>query len=90
MVILNACATNWPHFPSFGRLGKNLVFCCVLTVWKFHNISITQILREINFGGSRSSKNAICAISEALNCIGLVNFSIQKVQKSIKVIIQSP
>ena len=24
------------------------------TVWKFHEFSITQILREINFEGSRS------------------------------------
>ena len=29
------------------------------TVWKFRDYSITQILREINFGGSRSSKSAI-------------------------------
>ena len=26
----------------------------MLTVWKFHNFSITQILREINFEESRS------------------------------------
>ena len=29
------------------------------TMWKFHDFSITQILREINFG---DSKNAICPI----------------------------
>ena len=28
------------------------------TVWKFHDFSVTQILREINFGECRSSKNA--------------------------------
>ena len=31
-------------------------YCYVRTVWKFHDFSITQILREINFGESRSSK----------------------------------
>ena len=29
------------------------------TVWKFHDLSITQILREINFGDGRSAKSAI-------------------------------
>ena len=29
------------------------------TVWKFHDFSVTQILREINFRECRSSKNAI-------------------------------
>ena len=29
------------------------------TVWKFQYFSVTQILREINFGESRSSKNAV-------------------------------
>ena len=37
------------------------------TKWKFQDFSPTQILREINFGRARSSKNAIFAISEALN-----------------------
>ena len=37
------------------------------TVWKFHNFSITQILRQINFGDSRSAKAAILAHLEALN-----------------------
>ena len=31
------------------------------TVWKFHDFYITQILREINFWGSRSAKSAILA-----------------------------
>ena len=39
--------------------------------------SITQILREINFGESRSSKTAILAILGALKMVHLVNFSIQ-------------
>ena len=34
------------------------------TVWKFHDFSITQILREINFGDSRSAKSAILTYLE--------------------------
>ena len=37
-----------------------------ITVWKFHEFSITQILREINFGDSRSAKSAILIHLEAL------------------------
>ena len=36
-------------------------------MWKFHDFSITEILREINFGGSRSAKSAISKHLEALN-----------------------
>ena len=36
-------------------------------MWKFHDFSITQILREINFEDFRSAKSAILANSEALN-----------------------
>ena len=31
----------------------------VFTVWKFHDLPITQILREINFGHSKSATSAI-------------------------------
>ena len=37
-------------FISFGQQT---------TVWKFHKFSITHILREINFGDSKSAKSAI-------------------------------
>ena len=37
------------------------------TVWKFHNFSTTQILREINFEDSRSAKSANLTHLEALN-----------------------
>ena len=37
------------------------------TVWKFPDVTITQILREINFGDSRSAKSAILKHLEALN-----------------------
>jgi len=59
------------------------------TVWKFQDFSITQILREINFGGCRSSKTAVLAILGALKMINLVNFSLQKMQEFIKIKIQS-
>ena len=36
-------------------------------MWKFHDFSITQILREINFGDSKSAKSAILTHLEALN-----------------------
>ena len=37
-------------------------------MWKkFHDFSFTQILREINFGGSRSAKSAIITYLQALN-----------------------
>ena len=33
-----------------------------ITVWKFHDFSVIQILREINFGESRSSITAIIGL----------------------------
>ena len=36
-------------------------------MWKFHDFSITQILREINFKDPRSAKSAIVTHLEALN-----------------------
>ena len=57
-------------------------------MWKFHDFSVTQILREINFAESRRSKTDVLAILEALKVIDLVNFSLQKMQKFIKTKIQ--
>ena len=54
------------------------------TVWKFHDFSITQILREINFGDSRSAESAIYTILGAVNFVLLVIFSLEKVQNVIK------
>ena len=51
-------------------------------------IFITQILREINFGGCRSCKTAGLAILGDLKMINLVNFSLQKMQKFLKIKIQ--
>ena len=36
------------------------------TVWKFHDFSIVQILRQINFGDSKSTEYAILAHLVAL------------------------
>ena len=38
------------------------LFFFVLSVWKYQDFSVSQILREINFGGCRSSKLAVFAI----------------------------
>ena len=53
------------------------------TVWKFQDFSVTQILREIVFGGSRCSKIAILAILGALNFVDFVNFSLHIIIKKI-------
>ena len=61
----SSTASNSPAFKPEGEPPKKN---SVNTVWKFHPFSVTQILREINFGGWRSSKNAVFAIFWALNC----------------------
>ena len=48
------------------------------------DISVIQILREINFGVLRSSKTAVFDIIETLKMVNLVNFSLQNVQKVTK------
>ena len=48
----------------FASCSWSTALCTVL---KFHNFSITQILREINFGDSRSAKSAILTHLETLN-----------------------
>ena len=58
-------------------------------MWKFQDFCITQFIREINFEHSRSAKTAIFALLRAVNFVQLVNFSFQKVQKFIKIQIQS-
>ena len=37
------------------------------TVWNFQHFSVTEILREINFGGSRSAKSALLIHLETQN-----------------------
>ena len=53
-------------------------------MWKFHDFSVTQIFRGINFGESRGAKTAVFAILGALNFVNLVHFSLQKMRKFIK------
>ena len=53
--------------PDVTPLNSSLPFCHPYTVWKFHDFSITQILREINFRDSKSAKSAIFTHFEALN-----------------------
>ena len=43
------------------------IFTQRCTVWKFHDFSISQILREINLGDSRRAKSAILTLSEIQN-----------------------
>ena len=66
---------------------KNLDF--YTTVWKCQDFSVTQILREINFGEFWSYKAAVFAIFGVLKFANLVNFSLREVQKFLKIQIQS-
>jgi len=52
-------------------------------VWKFQNLSVIHILREINIKDPRISKTAIFAVFEVLNSV-LAIFSIQKLQNIMK------
>ena len=52
----------------FANYSKNSIWIAN-TVWKFQDFSVIQILREINFGQSRSSKTAVFAIFEPLNVL---------------------
>ena len=54
-----------------------------------HDFAITQILCEINFGDYVSAKTAVSTILGALNFAHLVNCSLQKVHKFMKIKIQS-
>ena len=56
--------------PFFLATGQS-------TVCRLRDFSVTQILREFNFGGSRSSKIAVLAILGVLNFVDLVHFSLQ-------------
>ena len=59
-------------------------------MWKLQNISVTQTLRETNFGEFRSSKSAIfVVILGPLNFVDLVNLNLQKLQKIMKIEIQN-
>ena len=53
-------------------------------VWKFQDIYVTQILRDINFGESRSSKNDVFAIFGALDFVNLVILAFKKSKNTQK------
>ena len=52
---------------SFALSAIFLPISYLVTVCKFHEFSITQILREINFRESGSAKSAVLTNLEALN-----------------------
>ena len=54
------------------------------TAWEEENSSSTQILREINFKDSRSSKTAIFAVLEPMN-FTFGKFQPSKIEKSSKI-----
>ena len=58
------------------------------TVWS-GELSVTQILREIDFGESRISKIGVSAIWGTQNFVKVVDLSLQKVKKIMKIKIQS-
>ena len=53
-----------------------------IMVWKVQEFSVTQVLREINFGEFRSSKTAFLTILKALNFVYFVNYILHKVHKN--------
>ena len=57
-------------------------------VWNVQDSSVSQILREINFVEFKSSKTTVFAIIGALDFDNLAIFSLQKVQKFMKIKIQ--
>ena len=77
---------NQDDYQLVRKLGRGK-HCT--TVWRFHDFSITQILREINLRESRSFRIAVFDIFGVLNFDNLVNFSLQKVHKFINVKIES-
>ena len=62
------------HFESFWIIVPHAI------VWKFQDFSVIQILRQINFVGSRSAKSAISTHLEALNCVSNEFFHILKAE----------
>ena len=82
---------KFSHVADRNFHMKNFLFRCHHhhTVFKFHNYSIIQILRETNFGECRSSKTTVFSILGVLNFVNLANFILQKMQKSMKMKIQS-
>ena len=90
---LAALSCHWKEILMIILESRNSRIFMIISngihsVWKFHEFSTTQILREINFGKLKSSKIAVFAIEWVLNIKFLANFSLQKVQKFIRIKIQ--
>ena len=51
-----------------------------VTVWKYQDFSVIQILREINFGEHRNSKTGVFDIYEALIFDKSAHFTVWKFQ----------
>ena len=47
----------WWTVWKLRKFTFTLFYVFIFTVWKFHDFSMTQILREIKFGDSRSAKS---------------------------------
>ena len=50
-------------------------------MWNFQDFSVRHILHEINFGESRRSKTAVCAVLGALKIIDLVDLYPSEIAK---------
>ena len=68
---------------TFSQCGKEG------TLWKFQDFCIAKILREINILASRSAKLPFFAMLWALKFANLIYFCLFKVQKFMKIKIQS-
>ena len=71
------------YVENWARLKKTEL-PKVDTVWKFYDYSVTQILREINFGESRRLKTAIFATFSGSEFSYLIGFSLKSLQKPSK------
>ena len=58
---------NWTYIIFLNSFWSFSQKIRQIKVWKFHEFAIIQILREINFGDSRSAKSAFLTHFEALN-----------------------
>ena len=47
-------------------------------MWKYHDFSVSHILRAINFGDPRSAKLDILELTQAKNVDFLINFALFK------------
>ena len=90
--LIEAMLMRFDRFWSIWRkklmieLGLVIVNSNRHTVWKFLDFSATQILREINFDNSTSSKIAFFVVLEIPN---FDKFRPEKCQKFLKINIQS-